>query len=234
MSRRRRGTSRKVSIRVGEEELQPIESRFDRPMPIAQPSVQGPVVSEFEFLQCTGDDFKPVDVAARKLIRSHVMKNYFQEKRTQANTLSSVSSASTVSSRDKLKGRWRLDSSKQQEDAASRRGSGTSPSSSSSSRKNSEQSTQDEAYGDATDLLSPRAQHKGESFSQLAALTQRNTFLEQFQANRIDPFNCLPIQTGKRVDRLMTFCEWHPFHPSERYRRCVGTAPLSPHHRQRV
>lgn len=201
-------------MREEEEEHQPIESRFDHPMPVEQPSVQGHVVSEFEFLQCTGDDFKPVDVAARRLIRSHVMKNYFQEKRTQANTLSSASSASTVNSRDKLKGRWRLDSSKQQEDSAQRRGSknGTS----SSPPKNSQQSAQDGSSSDATELLSGHALESGRASSQIKALTQRSDLLERFQANRIDPFNCLPIQTGKRIDRLMSFCEFSLHHLQRR------------------
>jgi hypothetical protein len=181
---------------------EPIVLPVRQPGPAAQPAVPA---AEYEFLQCTGD-FKPVDVASRRLIRSHVMKNYFQEKRNQANTLSSASSASTVNSRDKLKGRWRLGTAKQQEDGQplpQRRGSKASA----SSRKNSQQINQDaDAPRATTELLDPSEAHRRASTSQIEHLMRRNTLLEQFEAHRIDPFNALPIQTGKRVDRLMNFC----------------------------
>jgi hypothetical protein len=187
----------------GSRKEEPIALPVRLPVPVEQPAAP-----EYEFLQCTGD-FKPVDVASRRLIRSHVMRNYFQEKRNQANTLSSASSASTVSARDKLKGRWRLGNTKQQEEgqsSAQRRGSKASAS---SSRKNSHQSTTVDSPGATTlELLNPAETNRRASTSQIEALISRSTILEQFEAHRIDPFNALPIRTGKRVDRLLSFCKF--------------------------
>jgi hypothetical protein len=183
----------------------PIVLRVRRPMPVEQPAAPAP---EYEFLQCTGD-FKPVDVASRKLIRSHVMRNYFQEKRHQANTQSSASSASTVNARDKLKGRWRLGATKQQDDGQSstqRRGSRASASL--PSRKNSQQSIPPNTTRDTSELLGTAEANRRASTSQVEALIRRSSVLEQFEAHRIDPFNALPIQTSKRVDRLMSFCKF--------------------------
>jgi hypothetical protein len=180
---------------------EPIALPVRQPMPVEQPAAP-----EYEFLQCTGD-FKPVDVASRRLIRSHVMRNYFQEKRNQANTLSSASSASTVNARDKLKGRWRLGNTTQHEEGQSstvRRGSKASAS---SSRKNSQQSNQVDSPRATVELLNPAEVNRRASTSQIEALMSRSTVLEQFEAYRVDPFNALPIPTSKRVDRLLNFCK---------------------------
>ncbi|KAE9966982.1 hypothetical protein BLS_006647 [Venturia inaequalis] len=96
----------------------------------------------YEFLHVRGDGFKPVDVASRKLIRSHVMRNYFQEKNKKAGSNdSSATSAETVNSRDKLKGRWRL-GAVDGRPPAPRRKSSTKSTTSTSSGGTSERSCQ--------------------------------------------------------------------------------------------
>ncbi|KAF2423725.1 hypothetical protein EJ08DRAFT_440158 [Tothia fuscella] len=216
MSRGCRDTLKKLTRfgSTGEGE-QPIEGSIAvrQLMPVMPETDVPGQASDFEFLQCTGNDFKPFDVTSRRLIRSHVMKNYCQEKRSQATTLSSASSASTMNARNKLKRRWRLDSSsKMLDDVQSNTQQRPSKTCSSASRGNSQQSRSRGELGEPLGSVeSDKAQRRrfGVSMSQLEELTLRHTTLEQFQAERIDPFNTLPVQTGKRVDRLMSFYTIH-------------------------
>jgi hypothetical protein len=191
--------------RLVDKEEGPMVLRVRQPIPAEQSAAPGP---EYEFLQCTGD-FKPVDVASRKLIRSHVMRNYFQEKRYQANTLSSASSASTVNARDKLKGRWRLGPTKQQEHGQSsiqQKGIKAGA----SSRKSSQKSIFSDDAKATTQASGPADVSRRASTSQIEEMMRSSICLEQFEAHRIDPFNALPIKTSKRVDRLMSFCKFLP------------------------
>lgn len=215
-----------------------VEDGLARGGVVQQGSGVAQTAPEYEFLQCTGD-FKPVDVASRRLIRSHVMRNYFQEKRNQANGLSSASSASTVNAKDKLKGRWRLDpplstskesiqsndlttprraSTNRRDSAVSRRESKLSTSTS-GSRKNS----REEAVSEERVVLLNSFESHGNEKSGLDGLTPWNLALEQFEASSWDPFNTLPMKTGKRVDRLLTFCKslLHPIGKLQQYLRKV-------------
>ncbi|TID15077.1 hypothetical protein E6O75_ATG08330 [Venturia nashicola] len=100
---------------------------------------------EYEFLRFGGNGSKSADVVSRKLIRSHVMRNYFQEKNKKSSSNdSSATSAGTVNSRDKLKGRWRLGAAEVADGRppAPRRKSSTKTTTSSSSGGTSRRSSQ--------------------------------------------------------------------------------------------
>lgn len=174
--------------------------------------LQNVVASEYEFLQCTGD-FKPADVASRKLIRSHVMRNYFQEKRNQANVLSSATSASTVSAKNKLKGRWRLEpshakeSKRLDESSGQRRDSAVSRGGSKTTATASRKTSRGEDVEESVELLNPLNTYEVQRSESYELVSQR-VVLEQFEASPWDPFNALPVKTGGRVDRLLTFCKF--------------------------
>lgn len=184
---------------------------------------------DYEFLHVSGDGFKPVDVASRKLIRSHVMRNYFQEKnKKSSNNDSSATSAETVSSRDKLKGRWRLgaaDAADGRPPAPRRKSSiktTTSNSSSNTSRKSSHQipllDDTAEEFEDRYDPITDRS-CTTQPFLELITrddLAMIPTFsIEQFQCSQVEPFNSLPISTSRpSTNRIVHFCKSRPLSPS--------------------
>jgi hypothetical protein len=188
-------------------------------VPIDQPDEPVPP-PDYEFLHVSGDGFKPVDATSRKLIRSHVMRNYFQEKNKKSNNDSSTTSAETVNARDKLKGRWRLgaaESSDGRPPAPRRKSSNkttTSSSSGGTSRRSSQQIPLDEApeeFGDRYDPLTDRS-CTTQPFPQLVTrddLAMIPSFsIEQFQCSQVEPFNVLPIETSRRgVNRIVHFCK---------------------------
>ncbi|KAE9966372.1 hypothetical protein EG328_008987 [Venturia inaequalis] len=177
----------------------------------------------YEFLHVRGDGFKPVDVASRKLIRSHVMRNYFQEKNKKAGSNdSSATSAETVNSRDKLKGRWRL-GAVDGRPPAPRRKSSTKSTTSTSSGGTSERSCQQfpvledtaEEFGDRYDPITDRS-CTTQPFPELVTrddLAMRPAILiERFQCSQVEPFNALPISTTRpSTNRIVHFYS-HSFH----------------------
>jgi hypothetical protein len=163
---------------------------------------------EYEFLQVTGE-FKPVDVASRRLIRSHVMRNYFQEKNKKSNSQSSASSAETVQAKDKLKGRWRLGSASQAEGGEPSTPRRRSKGNAVLSRRNSEQCPSRDSRKNS-DTIDPALLNNQlitrDDFTPLASTPS----LELFQTYRLDPFDTLPVQGrdgGDGLNRVLHFCE---------------------------
>lgn len=176
---------------------------------------------EYEFLHVSGAGFKPVDVASRKLIRSHVMKNYFQEKNKKSSNDSSTTSAETVNARDKLKGRWRLTAAEAADGRppAPRRKSSTKTTTSSSSGGTSRRSSQQipvledtaEEFGDQYDPITDQS-CMTQTFPELITrddLAMIPTFsIEQFQCSQVEPFDALPISTSRpSTNRIVHFCK---------------------------
>ncbi|KIW02106.1 uncharacterized protein PV09_06596 [Verruconis gallopava] len=157
---------------------------------------------EYRFLQLTDGDFKPMDSASRKLIRSHVMRNHFQEMKVQLGDLSHANSTSTVSSKDRLKGRWRL--AKQ-------------PSVRGTKQVNSNDDKSKETSGLSASLSLSEIVDWPAPVKYTGSHTQVKTFhgdglahnvprLEAFQANVRDPFDSMPVATSNpRTNRLMHF-----------------------------
>jgi hypothetical protein len=189
-------------------------------VPIDQPDEPVPP-PDYEFLHVSGDGFKPVDVASRKLIRSHVMRNYFQEKNKNTSNVSSATSAETVNSRDKLKGRWRLgaaETSNGRPPPTPRRKSSnkttTSSSSGGASRRSSQQIPLDETIEEFGDRYDP-ATDRSCTTQPLPQLVTRddlamipNFSIEQFQCSQVEPFNALPIDTSRAsTNRIVHFCK---------------------------
>ena len=188
-------------------------------VPIDQPGEAVPP-PDYEFLHVSGDGFKPVDVASRKLIRSHVMRNYFQEKNKKSSNDSSVTSAETVNSRDKLKGRWRrgaAESSAGRPPAPRRKSSNkttTSNSSGGASRRSSQHLPLDEAaeeFGDRYDPITDRScttQPLPQLVTQDDLAMIPSFSIEQFQCTPVEPFNVLPIDTSRTsTNRIVHFCK---------------------------
>jgi hypothetical protein len=159
----------------------------------------------YQFLHCE-KDFKPVDIATRQLIRSHVMHNHFQEKGSSATLLSSISSASTVSAGKNLKRRWRLSqSSTVQRSSTSQNEKKLDDSSLAVKNDERFQTTKNIPEG-TVDQLKPQVAGGRDILSQIGTSAVISNVLEQFETHRLNPFNSLPITTGKRVDRLVNFC----------------------------
>lgn len=195
----------------------PVRRNPNSIVPIDRPDEPVPP-PEYEFLHVHGDGLKPVDVASRKLIRSHVMRNYFHEKNKKSGgNDSSATSAETVNSRDKLKGRWRLGADGRP--PAPRRKSSTKTSNSSSSGGTSRRSSQQipvlddtaEEFADRYDPITDRS-CATQPLPELITgddLAMRPTIpIEQFQCSQVEPFNVLPISTSRRsTNRIVHFCE---------------------------
>jgi hypothetical protein len=179
---------------------------------------------EYRFLQLSEGDFKPSDSAARKLIRSHVMRNYFQEKRTQSEDTSLTNSASTVIAKNKLKGRWRL---------------GKQPLPVEPKRVIERKEVKDAERAQKcsrTPSAAEEVQHSPLSIEHSSYFTQISTYdngailpktphLEMFQASVRDPFNSMPVAASNpRTNRLMHFCEYArpSAYPLQNHRYSMG------------
>lgn len=154
---------------------------------------------EYEFLQVNEGRYKPADTASRKLIRSHVMRNYFQEKKAQTNGVSSANSASAVIAKDKLKGRWRLGKQELPGDEPQPR------------RPKPGEASQRAPVPHSPSVTSykfpPPLDYLENGWASSEKLILYTSPLEQFQANIIDPFDSLPVATsGHRTNRLVHFC----------------------------
>jgi hypothetical protein len=206
----RKPTARKTSNRTGKKDAAQQEQGQIVELPVrgASISVTGgstPLpISEYRFLQLNEGDYKPTDSASRKLIRSHVMRNYFQEKKIQSEDTSLANSASTVNSKDKLKGRWRLGT--QVLSVAQVREKGA---------EDTERSQQDLLASTALDEVHQQplplelVSHSARTSATLnGALRDRAPHMEFFQANVRDPFDSMPVATSNpRTNRLMYFCK---------------------------
>lgn len=199
----------------------PVRRNPNSVVPIDQPDEPVPH-PDYEFLHVSGDGFKPVDVASRKLIRSHVMRNYFQEKNKKSNHDSSATSAETVNSRDQLKGRWRLGAAEAKNGrppAPRRKSSSNKTTTSSTSGGTSRRSSQQipdlddtaEEFADRYDPITDRS-CTTQPFPELITrddLAMIPTFsIEQFQCSQVEPFNALPISTSRpSTNRIVHFCK---------------------------
>lgn len=151
------------------------------------------------------------------------MRNYFQEKNKKSNHDSSATSAETVNSRDKLKGRWRLgaaEATNGRPPAPRRKSSSNKTTTSSTSGGTSRRSSQqipvldDDTTEEVEDRYDPITDRSctTQPFPELITrddLAMIPTFsIEQFQCSQVEPFNALPISTSRpSTNRIVHFCK---------------------------
>jgi hypothetical protein len=161
---------------------------------------------ESKFLHVTSD-FKPVDMVSRQLIRSHVMRNYGQEKNKKTNSLTSPTSVEVVSARDKLKGRWRLGAGEPIGGQQATTWPKSKGKMASSSRRSSQQSTKDEIVLELKDVHDSPSNRMTQLVTKNVVSILPRFSIEQFQCHQVDPFKAAPVNTSNRTNRLFHFCK---------------------------
>lgn len=184
----------------GNTSVLPVRRKFSNSATASAPN------AEYKFLQLNEGAYKPTDSAARKLIRSHVMRNYFQEKKTQSEDTSLANSASTVIAKNNLKGRWRLGKQSATAD-------GKQVDESKATKHNKLLQEHDDRLPQAGANKYPllHAEHPfvlSSNGSDSDGSPLNTPPLEIFQVNVRDPFDSMPIATSNpRTNRLMHFCK---------------------------
>lgn len=164
-------------------------------------------IPEYKFLQLNEGAYKPTDSAARKLIRSHVMRNYFQEKGTHSEDISLANSASTVNAKDKLKGRWRL--GKQPLPIATKQVTEEKGGKQADSSQLGPRILSTLQQVQKSPLPPELLSHNTRTLpSQNDIIVSTAPHLEMFQASVRDPFDSMPVAASNpRTNRLMHFCK---------------------------
>ncbi|KAF2101228.1 hypothetical protein NA57DRAFT_72670 [Rhizodiscina lignyota] len=164
---------------------------------------QGPDAVDYEFFMSTG---KPETVggASRRTIRSHVMRNFFHQRVAAIEEQSHQSSASTVKAKQNLKGRFRLDKSGAAKKRTDKVGNGSPEN---AGAKVSSQSEQGSRFSDVAD--SGGDLDTGNISVSTGSMEANNLtstpIIPRYMAQRIDPFDALPIKSGPRVETLIYY-----------------------------